>query len=283
MKPLLYLFPRTLSPDNGQWMLPDNISDDTWVRFEQYSRRIRSITLDAQLHTIHSSTIFLRLAENCEPLFPNLQKLNVDMNFAADTSILFFLASPLLDDVTIAFPAYAVIDTASTSVRTVSRKLPTLRSFTISCIPDGNHPRPLETICPFTNFSGLRTLHRLKIDSHLADVNFLVQLQSFPDLAYLQIVISQSLPTDSRQTRNGFRSLVSLHITAHVSSMPRILRLIRPGSLTSLTYIDAYSQSYNEIGEFMQDFHAEIVSRFPSLLTLSLKYQIYYGQLAQQY
>ncbi len=177
-------------------MLPDNISDDTWVRFEQYSRRIRSITLDAQLRTIHSSTIFLRLAENCEPVFPNLQKLNVDMDFAADTSILFFLASPLLDDVTIAFPAYAVIDMASTSVRTVSRKLPTLRSFTISCAPGGYHPRPLGTICPFTNFSGLRTLHRLKIESHPADVNFLVQLSSFPDLAQLQIVISQSLPTD---------------------------------------------------------------------------------------
>ncbi len=112
---------------------------------------------------------------------------------------------------------------------------------------------------------------------------FLVQLSSFPDLAHLQIVISQSLPTDGQQTRDGFRSLVSLHITAHVSSMPRILRLIRPGSLTSLTYIDVYSQSYNEIGEFMQDFHAEIVSQFPSLLTLSLKYQTYRGQLAQQY
>ncbi|PBK89316.1 hypothetical protein ARMGADRAFT_1033382 [Armillaria gallica] len=283
MEPLLYLFPRTLSPNNGQRMLPDIISDGTWVRFKQYSRRIRSITLDEQLRTIHSSTIFLRLAENYEPLFPNLQKLTVDMNFAADTSILFFLASPLLDDVTIAFPAHAVIDTASASVRTVGWKLPKLRSFTISCVPDGNYPHPVGTICPFTNFSGLRKLHRLKIESHPVDVEFLVQLSSFPDLAQLQIIISQSLPTDVRQTRDGFRSLVSLHITAHVSSMPRILRLIRPGSLTSLTYIDAYSQSYNEIGEFMQDFHAEIVLRFPSLLTLSLKYQTYYGQLAQEY
>ncbi len=166
-----------------------------------------------------------------------------------------------------------MIDTASTSVRTVSWKLPKLRSFAISCVPNGNNPRPLETICPFTNFSGLRQLRRLKIESHPADVDFLVQLSSFPDLAHLQIVISQSLPADSRQTRDGFRSLVSLHITAHVSSMPRILRLIHPGSLTSLTYIDAYSQSYNEIGEFMQDFHGEIVLRFPSLLTLSLNYR----------
>ncbi|PBK89309.1 hypothetical protein ARMGADRAFT_339697 [Armillaria gallica] len=283
MKPLLYIFPRTLSPDNRQWVLPDIISDDTWARFEHYSCRVRSIILDAQLRTIHPSTIFMRLAERQVPLFPNLQKLNVDMNFAADTSILFFLASPKLDDVTITFPAYADTVMASTSVRTVAWKLPTLRSFTISCVPDGNNPRPLGTICPFTNFSGLRKLHRLKIESHPADIEFLVQLSSFPDLTHLQIVISQSLPTNGRQTRDGFRSLVSLHITAHVSSMPRILRLIRPGSLTSLTYIDAYSQSYNEIGEFMQDFHAEIVSRFPSLLTLSLKYQTYHGQLAQQY
>ncbi len=61
-------------------------------------------------------TIFLRLAEGQQPLFPNLQKLNVDMNFAADTSILLFLASALLDDVTIEFPAYTEVVTVSTSV-----------------------------------------------------------------------------------------------------------------------------------------------------------------------
>ncbi len=68
----------------------------------------------AKLSTVHSSTIFLRLAEGQQSLFSNLQKLNVDMNFAADTSILHFLASALLDDVTIDFPAYAEVVTAST-------------------------------------------------------------------------------------------------------------------------------------------------------------------------
>ncbi|KAK0506462.1 hypothetical protein EDD18DRAFT_32467 [Armillaria luteobubalina] len=283
MKPLLYIFPRTQTPDSRQWILPDIISDDTWARFEQYSCRVRSITLNAQLRTIHSSTIFLRFAERQVPLLPSLQKLNVDIAFAADTSILFFLASPLLDGVTIAFPAHAAIDTASASVRTVVWKLPALSSFTISCVPDGNQPRPLGTICPFTNFSGLHKLRKLKIESHPADVDFLVQLSSFPDLAHLQIILSQSLPADSRQTRDGFRSLVSLHITAHVSSMLRILRLIHRGSLTSLAYIDASNQPYQEIGEFMQDFHAEIVSRFPNLLTLSLAYRTNNGQLAKQH
>ncbi len=265
-------------------ILPDIISDDTWARFERYSRRVRSITLDAQLRTVHSSTIFLRLAGRQDPLFPNLQKLRVDLSFAADPSILLFLASPRLDDVNFVFPSNAEAVMASTSVCTVGWKLPMLHSLTISCVQHGGHrPRPLGTICPFTNFSGLRRLRRLKIDSHSADVNFLVQLSSFPDLAHLQIVVFQSPLTHSQQTHHGFRSLVSLHITAHVSSMPHILRLIHPGSLTSLTYIDDYSQSYNKIREFMQDFHTEIVSRFPSLQTLSLNYRKYRGQLDQQY
>ncbi|KAK0245290.1 hypothetical protein EDD85DRAFT_13233 [Armillaria nabsnona] len=283
MKPLLYLFPRGLSSDNDPGILPDVISDDTWVRFERYSRRIRSITLDAQLRTLHSSTIFLRLAERQEPLFPNLQKLSVDMIFAADISILLFLASPRLDDVKIAFPSNAETVMASTSVRTLGWKVPMLHSFTISSIRQGgSKPRPLETICPFTNFSGLRKLRKLKIDSHSADVHFLVQLSSLPDLSHLQIVISQSLPTDSWKVDGGFRSLVSLHITTPVSLMSRVLRLIRSGSLTSLVHIDDHSQSYNEIGQFMQDFHTEIVSRFPSLLNLSINYRKCNGQLTQQ-
>ncbi|KAK0475068.1 hypothetical protein IW261DRAFT_1567991 [Armillaria novae-zelandiae] len=282
MKPLLYLFPRDLSSDNDQGILPDVISNDTWARFERYSCRVRSITLDAQLRTLHSSTVFLRLAERQEPLFPNLQKLSVDMSFAADTSILLFLASPRLDDVEIAFPSNAETVMASTSVRTVGWKVPTLHSFTISSKRQGSKPRPLGTICPFTNFSGLRRLRKLKIELHSADVHFLVQLSSLPDLSHLEIVISQSLATDSRKVDDGFRSLVSLHITTPVSLMSRVLRLIRSGSLTSLVHIDDHSQSYNEIGQFMQDFHTEIASRFPSLLNLSINYRKCNGQLTQQ-
>ncbi|PBK61958.1 hypothetical protein ARMSODRAFT_1025293 [Armillaria solidipes] len=284
MKPLLYIFPCAPASDNNQWILPDIISDDTWARFERYSCRVHSITLDAQLRAAHSSTIFLRLSGRQEPLFPNLQKLTVDMSFAADTSILLFLASPRLETVNIAFPSNAEAAMASTSVWTVGWKLPMLQSFTISSIrhAGGHRPRPLGTICPFTNFSGLRKLRRLKIESHSADVDFLVQLSSLPDLSHLQIVISQSLPTDSWKVDDGFRSLVSLYITTPVSLMPRVLRLIRSGSLTSLVHIDDHSQSYNEIGHFMQDFHTEIVSRFPSLLNLSINYRKCNGQLTQQ-
>ncbi len=64
--------------------------------------------------------------------------------------------------------------------------------------------------------------------------------------------------------------------------MSRVLRLIRSGSLISLVHIDDYSQSYNEIGQFAQDFHTEIVSRFPSLLNLSINYRKCNGQLTQQ-
>ncbi|KAK0232749.1 hypothetical protein IW262DRAFT_1451222 [Armillaria fumosa] len=283
MKPLLYLFPRDLSSNDNQGILPDVISDDTWVRFERYSRRVRAITLDAQLRTLHSSTIFLRLAERQEPLFPNLQKLSVDMSFAADTSILLFLASPRLDDIKIAFLSNAETVMASTSVRTVGWKVPMLHSLTITSIRQrASTPRPLGTVCPFTNFSGLRRLRKLKIESHSADVHFLVQLSSLPDLSHLQIAISQSQPTDSWKVDDGFRSLVSLHITTPVSLMSRVLRLIRSGSLTSLVHIDDHSQSYGEIGQFMQDFHTEVVSRFPSLLNLSINYRKCNGQLTQQ-
>ncbi|PBK60057.1 hypothetical protein ARMSODRAFT_966452, partial [Armillaria solidipes] len=136
MKPLLSIFPRALSPtSNLPWILPDAISDKTWARFDLYSSRIRSINLDAHSRTLHSPTIFLRLAEKQEALLPKLQKLTVDVAFAADPFVLLFLSSPLLDEVKITFSSDSEADMASIFIWTVGRKAPGLR---LSIVP---HPR----------------------------------------------------------------------------------------------------------------------------------------------
>ncbi|PBL01371.1 hypothetical protein ARMGADRAFT_423620 [Armillaria gallica] len=91
------------------------------------------ITLNAKLCTVDSSTMFLRLAEGQQPLFSNLRELNIDTNFATDTSILLFLAIPLLND---HFPF------GCRGCQGVQLCGWSLRSFTISCVPDRrNYPR----------------------------------------------------------------------------------------------------------------------------------------------
>ncbi|PBK60772.1 hypothetical protein ARMSODRAFT_965660 [Armillaria solidipes] len=53
--------------------------------------------------------------------------------------------------------------------------------------------------------------------------------------------------------------------------MPRILRLVRQGTLETLTFIDTSNEAFHTNSEFMMDFHRELVARFP-LRNLSLTY-----------
>ncbi|KAK0456820.1 hypothetical protein EV421DRAFT_95501 [Armillaria borealis] len=145
MKPFLCIFPRSLSPDSQQWVcrppLSLQIHDLCGYSLISYqmiygpesnsNRAVSGLSrLDAKLGTVHSSTIFLRLAEGQQPLFSNLQELDID---TTDTSILLFLASPLLND---HFPFGCK---GCHGFHLCGWKL---RSFPISCVPDGrNYPR----------------------------------------------------------------------------------------------------------------------------------------------
>ncbi|PBL01520.1 hypothetical protein ARMGADRAFT_428618 [Armillaria gallica] len=279
MKPLLSVFPRALSPtSNLPWILPGAISDKTWARFDLYSSRIRSINLDAHSHTLHSPTIFLRLSEKQEAFLPKLQKLTIDVAFAADPSVLLFLSSPLLDEVKITFSSDSEADMASIFIWTVGWKAPGLRSLTLA------HERPppraddhvptLGPIYPFSSFSDLRQLHNLNIETHLVDLNFLAQLSSCPRLANLHVIITQTGKPQKRQAQIVFPSLKYLHITACVSLMPDVLRLIRQGSLTSLTYRNSSDDNFSDLAYSVQAFHKELASRFPSLSSLFLYYYV---------
>ncbi|PBL01359.1 hypothetical protein ARMGADRAFT_422769 [Armillaria gallica] len=81
-------------------ILSDITSDDIWARFERYSYHPRRKVVHCRF-----TTIFLRLTEGQQSLFTNLRELNIDTNFATDTSILLFLAIPLL----ISFPMDAEV------------------------------------------------------------------------------------------------------------------------------------------------------------------------------
>ncbi|KAK0444917.1 uncharacterized protein EV420DRAFT_1648617 [Desarmillaria tabescens] len=161
------------------------------------------------------------------------------------------------------------------AIWTVGWKVPGLGSLTIA--PEGpsflgGHDTrgPLEKICLFSSFSNLRQLRKLNIEAYSVDLNFLVQLSSLPHLAELQVVITQTDKHQKRQAQIAFPSLKSLHINAHISLMPHILRLIRQGSLTSLTYRDTSDKDVTDLVGFVQAFHVEIAFRFPSLTSLIL-------------
>ncbi|KAK0456939.1 hypothetical protein EV421DRAFT_2029354 [Armillaria borealis] len=253
MKPLLSIFPRALSPtSNLPWAYK------TWARFDLYSSRIRCINLDAHSRTLHSPTIFLRLAEKQEALLPKLQKLTIDVAFAADPSVLLLLSSPLLDELVGKRQGFVYCPSVHEGP------------------PPGtaDHVPPLGPIYPFSSFSNLRQLHKLNIETHLVDLKFLAQLSSCPRLANLRVIVTQSGKPQKRQTQIAFPSLEYLHITACVSLMPDILRLIRQGSLTSLTYRNSSDDDFSDLAYSVQAFHKELVSRFPSLPSLFLYYYV---------
>ncbi|KAK0456827.1 hypothetical protein EV421DRAFT_95407 [Armillaria borealis] len=145
MKPLLYIFPRSLSPDSQQWVCRPPLSLQIHdlcgyspisyqMIYEPESNSNRAVSglsrLDAKLGAVHPSIVFLRLAEGQQPLFSNLQELDID---TTDTSILLLLASPLPDD---HFPFGC---RGCHGFHLCGWKL---RSFPISCVPDGrNYPR----------------------------------------------------------------------------------------------------------------------------------------------
>ncbi|SJL05205.1 uncharacterized protein ARMOST_08571 [Armillaria ostoyae] len=275
MEPLLSIFPHTVSSrSNLPWIPPNAISDETWARFDRYSSRIRSITLAARSRILHSPTIFLRLAElKQEPLLPKLQKLIVDVAFAADTSVLLFLSSPLLDEVEITFPSDPEADMAPMSIWTVGWKVPGLRSLTFTHhLHQVDYPSPPEPVFPFSSFPHLRQLRKLNIKTYSVDFSCLVQLSSLPHLAELQVIVARSGNPQQRLSQIAFPSLESLDVAADVSLMPSILRLIRQGSLTSLTYRNWLDPNFIGFADSLQAFHAEIVSRFPSLTSLTLNY-----------
>ncbi|KAK0464810.1 hypothetical protein IW261DRAFT_1407832, partial [Armillaria novae-zelandiae] len=280
MEPLLSIFPRAISPSsNLPWIPPDPISDEIWARFDRYSNRIRSFTLTASLGALYSPTVPLRLAERQEPLLPKLQKLRVE-GFADPSMLLPFLSSPLLDEVVIVFPSDIEADMASMSIWTVGWKVPGLRSLTV----EQHFPSfPDDSISVISNggFSNLRQLRRLNIETCPVDLTFLVQLSSSPHLAELQVLVLQpgvGRP-QRRLTQIAFPSLKSLQVAACASLMPSILRLIRQGSLTHLVYQNFPPASFGEdilgLAEFVPAFHAEIASRFPSLISLTLDHSLH--------
>ncbi|KAK0198024.1 hypothetical protein F5146DRAFT_1130968 [Armillaria mellea] len=218
MRPLLSIFPPAISPrDHLPWIPPDAISDEIWARFDRYLNRIRSITLTEHSRTLHSPTIFLRLAER-EPFLPTLQKLTVDVAFAAGPSVLLFLSSPLLDKVKITFPYNPEADIASMSIWTVGWKAPGLRSLTLPH-PEGYLPMyvelpPPEPMYPFSSFSNLCQLRKLSIKMYSVDFRFLAQLSSFPHLAELKVVVAQSGNPQQRLAQIAFPSLKYLDVAA---------------------------------------------------------------------
>ncbi|SJL06887.1 uncharacterized protein ARMOST_10229 [Armillaria ostoyae] len=213
-----------------------------------------------------ASSAFLRLAEYQSPIFPKLQSLRSDVSFAASLP-----PRKNAERNTIDVPD---LNTSSASIRAIKWQVPTLQTLHI-CYPEFDngqyHATPFTSLCSIANLAGFKNFRSLNIKSHLVDYDSIVQLSAFDNLEDLCVKTTSSVPSDNRQTQDGFPSLKSLHISAKVSEMPRILRLVRQGTLETLTFIDTSNEAFHTSSEFMMDFHRELVARFP-LRNLSLTY-----------
>ncbi|KAG7442114.1 uncharacterized protein BT62DRAFT_936469 [Guyanagaster necrorhizus] len=265
-QPILRIFPSAAS--GSLQVLPEEIPDETWVRFRQYASRIRYIAFDPTSCARFSSTIFLRLAEYQNPIFPKLQCLRSDVSFVASPSILLFLPTKTLNEIQLTFSPSTDVTTPSACIRTIKWQVPALQTLYICC-PEFDNGQYRAT--SFTNLASLKGLRALTIKSHLVDYDALVQLSAFNNLEHLCVKTTSNIPSDSRQAQGGFPSLKSLHITAKVSEMPRILRLVRQGTLETLTFVDTSGEAFRTNSEFMMDFYRELLARFP-LHNLSLTY-----------
>ncbi|KAK0444966.1 uncharacterized protein EV420DRAFT_977952 [Desarmillaria tabescens] len=256
-------------------VLPEDIPDKTWVRFRQYASRIRCIAFDPTSCGRFSSTVFLRLAEYQTPIFPRLQYLKSDASFAASPSILLFLPAKPLNEIQLTFRGSTDVTTSSTCMRAIKWQVPALQTLHIYCpeFDNGQYQAVLFTnLYSITNFVGLGDLRSLTIKSHLVDYDFLIALSTFDNLEHLHVKTTSNIPSGSRQIQDGFPSLKSLHITAKVSEMSRILRLFHQGTLETLTFVDTSGEAFRTSSEFMMDFYRELVVRFP-LRHLSITYR----------
>ncbi|KAK0489773.1 hypothetical protein EDD18DRAFT_1188284 [Armillaria luteobubalina] len=271
-QPVLRIFP-SASSANLQ-VLPEDILDQTWIWFRQYASRVRSITFDRTSCARFSSSVFLRLVEYQSPVFPKLQRLRSDVSFAASPSILLFLPAKMLNEIQLTFNPSTDLTTSSACIRVIKWQVPSLQTLHICCPEFDNgqyQATPFTSLCTIANLAGFKDLRSLTIKSHFVDYDAIVQLSAFDNLEVLCVKTTSNVPSDNRQTQDGFPSLKSLHISAKVSEMPRILRLIRQGTLEMLAFVDTSNEAFPTNSEFMMDFHRELIVRFP-LRNLSLTY-----------
>ncbi|PBK83362.1 hypothetical protein ARMGADRAFT_675690 [Armillaria gallica] len=272
-QPVLRIFP-SASSGNLQ-VLPEDIPNQTWTRFRQYANRVRSITFDPTSFARFSSTVFLRLAEYQSPIFPKLQCLRSDASFAASPSILLFLPAKTLKEIQLTFSRSTDLTTSSACIRAIKWQVPALQTLHVCCPEFDNgqyQATPFTGLCSIANLAGFKNLRSLTIKSHLVDYDSIMQLSAFANLEHLCVKTTSNVPSDNRQTQDGFPSLKSLHISAKASEMPRILRLVHQGTLETLTFVDTSNEGFRTNSEFMMDFHRELVARFP-LRNLSLTYR----------
>ncbi|KAF9017679.1 hypothetical protein BDZ89DRAFT_1140548 [Hymenopellis radicata] len=280
--PLLRVFPEALTPD-GLRVLPDVVTEETWLRFDEYAGRIRVLSLDERLRKKYSPTVYLRLAQRNKILLPNLLSLEVDASFASNPAIMLIHGSPRLSSITITMDPAPEPAVVSAAISALSWNVVALDTLSIGC-PTYRAPlthnqarpvlTPLRQILPPSSFTPFRSkLSKLSIeDYHPMDYDHLVALSSLADLWHLSVVMQDGVPETAGPKVIGFLSLTSLNIKASVIMMPRILRLLPRDVLRTLSFVDSSGKSYPERCEAMQEFHLQIASQY-SLNHLDLLYK----------
>ncbi|KAF9017678.1 hypothetical protein BDZ89DRAFT_1140547 [Hymenopellis radicata] len=273
LKPLLYLFPQTLTSRNFR-TLPKEISSSMWEGFDIYTRRVQSLSCDPASRGSYSPRIYTRLAEHRKTIFPNLRRLKIDMLFAADPTIFFMIySSPRLCEVEIVFDANPEADDAFGSVRAAMTELPLVDTLRVTC-GTGDTQGPLfSSFCPAIALEPAKErLRTLSITSHPVDPDFFLQLSSFNILESLAVRVAESVPRlRNVDPESGFPVLTSLDIAANVTMMCRILHVLSAGVLKKLHFKDTANLAYEARSAAMLDLHSQLGGHF-SLTELHIRY-----------
>lgn len=248
------------------------MTGDQWRRFEEYTKRVHSLSINAETRGIHSPTVLVRLARNRrKAIFPALRSLTVDTDFASDPAIFLIYSDSRVSSIELTVdrtPEPAIVSTAISALQNVDY----LDSLSITYSEATS--TPLRTLFSASLLMPL-DLHTLSIPHHPVDYDYLVSLSRLPKLRHLTVTVVpvSGLDTDIDASVKGFQDLTTLDITASVHTMPRILRLIPRDALKKLHFRDTSWDSFSQRASVMQELHLQLASQ-SAIRDLRLTYSI---------
>ncbi|KAE9400272.1 hypothetical protein BT96DRAFT_1018957 [Gymnopus androsaceus JB14] len=245
-----------------------------WNRMLYYTSRVRVLSLDRPDHV--GASIYARIGEAPQCIFPNLRKLCASQLLISSGSLPFFLSDSLLS---VEFPSCYGEDAPDLgpSLSSVARKVPTLEEIILSqmdpsreFIVSGRY-----WTLPLSSFSStLRTLEGLRIlriyhTLNHYDEDFIATISNLPKLSDLSLRVPSTTHLNYNGIRkSGFASLKHFSIGASIDEAHTFLSKIPSMVLRSLEVTTLTDPDFFDLPALLFSFNrlALKISTF-SLLT----------------
>lgn len=240
-------------------MLNDEIHDAEWIRFHEYTRRVRKIWTYCGSTTESALLSLLVLQNGGKALFPFLQHLEWEQLSPFDTSILALL-SPSVRHLAIDFVGDQYDAGAPTNreyalamlLRAASSRCPMLDKL----IVDGFiHPLSISTIASWQH------LRSVRLDSTLLDDRSLHTLSTMTSLIELSLTFRER--DFDFSAHNGFHCLQKLVLFGHTANIGKFISTI---SSSQLHHIHLFDMSPDVGPEDSRDLLTMLVSQFGASL-----------------